>query len=157
MSTTEIFGIEENGDVIKVGETEDAFRGAMFIWMQLCKRYKAGGVMDPSPLWELRGTKRLEENDELVLDTTLDGAVVMKPELPRVLAAFKAFDQTYPGSSLPEQAAIIRREILNQSQRIGVCWNQTSGIGHAWEVTESGTASYVPYNVNHQSDHWLVQ
>jgi hypothetical protein len=148
--------VKANGDVVKVGETEDAFRGAMFIWTQLGKRYNAGSVMDFSPLWELRDTPRMQPNDGLVLDTTFDGAVVMKDDIPKVLEAFAEFNEEFPGSSLPEQADIINREIMNRDDMVGVCWNQTSGIEHAWEVRDTATNDYVPYNVNEQTEHWLV-
>ncbi len=113
--------------------------------------------MDFTPLWNLQGTKRMDPNHELVLDTMFAGAVVMKDEIPRVLAAFEAFDKAFPGSSLPEQSEIIRREILERDDRIGVCWNQASGIAHAWEVQIPGSGSYIPYNIREQTEHWVVE
>lgn len=156
MSTTEIYGVKDNGDVVKVGETDQALRGAMFIWTQLGKRYNAGGIMDFSPLWALQDSPQMEANHSLVLKTTFDGAVVMKDEIPKVLAAFSAFDAEFPGSSLPKQADIIERKILHNDDMMGVCWSQTSSLAHAWEVQDDETDAYIPYNVNEQTEHWVV-
>lgn len=156
MSTTEIFGIKENGDVVKVGETEDAMRGAMFIWGQLSGEYNAGNVMDFSPLWELCDTPRMKDKDSLVLKTTFDNVVFMQEDIEEMLDAFADFDNKHPGSSLPEQAELIREKILNDDNMIGVCWNQISSIPNAWKVTSPQDNQLEPYNINEQSEHWVA-
>lgn len=158
MSYTEIYGIKKNGDVVFVDETDNAFRGAMHVWNRLCDKYNIpggmfGGFQD---LWKKADTGFLSDAENTVLKSTFDNVVVKKEDIPMLLEAFKEYDEQFPNSSLLAQAHIIKKEILQDDDMIGVCWNQTSVNSNPWTEYDDEADESIPYNVLEGNRHWSL-
>lgn len=159
MSYTEIYGVKKNGEVIFVGETRNAWRGAMHVWDKLCDKYGiSGGLFSGfENLWKMADKGILTQAENTVLKSTFDNVVVIKGDIPMLLQAFKEFDNQFPNSSLPEQGEIINDEILNDEDMIGVCWNQTSVNENPWtDGYDEDEDEEIPYNVLKGKRHWFI-
>lgn len=155
MSSTEIYGVKSNGDVILVGDTENAFRGAMHIWSNLSKKYNIEGSMlgGFQKLWKKVDTEFLTSNESLILKSTFDNVIIKKQNIPLLIEAFKEYDKEFPYSSLLEQIEIIEDEILNDENIIALCWNQTTVNSSPW-ISYNEKDEEVYYNVLTDDKHW---
>lgn len=159
MSYTEIYGVKSNGEVVFIGETKNAFRGAMHVWMKLCDKYGIQGGMfgGYDRLWKMADKGTLSHAENIVLKSTFDNVVVKEEEIPMLLEAFKEYDKQFTGSSLLEQAEIIKEEILNNDEMIAVCWNQTSVNSNPWtDGYDEDKEEDIPYNVLTENRHWFL-
>lgn len=159
MSNTEIYAIKKNGEPTMAGTTENSFRGGLFIWTKLCEKYNIEGGMFGGgfeKLWKLTDTGTLEAFENLTMKTTFDRVIAKKEDIPAILEAFEQFDKAFPGSSLLEQAEIIRNEILNNDEMIAVCWNQTSNTCTQWEPDYDDNDEEIHYNINTNDNHWFL-
>lgn len=183
MSATEIYGFDQNGDAHQVGQVENAWRGAMAIWMALEQLYLpeyvpewAKGLPDDfiqrfhqegfsrlsdilnreamKDIWVLFEKDEVHLVDKIVLGTTFDYVVVKREDMPRLLKAFREFEGN---SSLEEQAGIIQT-MYESGEWMAVAWNQTSVNGESWDkfehCEEDGEAK--PYNLFQFSKHWFL-
>ncbi|MGF7535032.1 hypothetical protein AAGG74_15285 [Bacillus mexicanus] len=149
MSYTEIYGVKTNGEVVFVGETKNAWRGAMHVWTKLCQKYNIeagfGGFQE---LWKLTDTGALDDFENITLKSTFDNVVVKKEDIPMLLEAFRLYESRFPNSSLLEQAEIIKKDILEDKEMIAVCWNQTSVNANPWtDGYDEDNEEKIPYNV----------
>jgi len=158
MSYTVIYGIKLNGDVVFVSETDNAFRGAMHVWMQLCDKYNISGSLFEGfdELWKIADKGILDQFENIVLKSTFDNVVVMKDNIPMLLDAFREYDKMFSGSTLHEQAEIIEKDILINEDMIGVCWNQTSVNGNPWTDGHDEDDEEIPYNTSNGAKHWFL-
>ncbi len=158
MSYTEIYGVYTNGDVKKIGEVRNAFRGAMSVWEHLEYKYlktKSSSYTDiKNPLWSLYKRDDLSLSEKIVLLSTYDRAIVYKKDLDMLYDAYDKFEAT---TSLKEQSDVIKEYLPLDDDVIGVCWNQTSVNTDTWftdrEIIENN--EYVgrsPYNINIDGD-----
>lgn len=150
MSYTEIFAFNPDGTAESIGEIRNAHRGAMAVWNHFEQKYLpearpawATQVMAPGywsrfgmgsdeemqEFWDLIDDPRLTLSERIVLGSTYDNVVVMREDLPRLIAAFRAFEGQ---SSLPEQADLIM-QVLDTTDLIAIGWNQTSVNSDSWE------------------------
>lgn len=178
MSCTVIYKFKKNGDADFIGETHNAFRGAMQVWTLLEKKYlpkytpswafgdksqeysrmscfDKSGMKD---IWGLAEDTRLSEHERIVLNSTFDNVIVFKDEVFKLLAAFRAFEGE---TSLKEQADIIEDAINTDEDLIAIAWNQTSVNSDTWEsdeigLDEDGEEIYLPYNVFKHTGHWSL-
>lgn len=159
MSETVIYGVKSNGEVEFVGETRNAWRGAMHVWTRLSEAYgiQGGFLGGFEKLWKMADKGRLKDFENTTLKSTFDNVVVWKEDIPKLIAAFKEFEEKYPNSSLWEQAKIIEDDIINDEDMIGVCWNQTSVNRNPWrEGYDEETDEPIPYNVLKGNRHWFL-
>lgn len=180
MSCTEINVIKKNGKCEQYSETHNSFRGAMAIWLRMEEKYLPEFIPDwakrnpqwlvdengqpkrfyrmhqfaenkGKEIWELFSSDKVSRIDKIVLGSTFDWTIVMKENLLELIEAFENFDGI---TSLKEQAEILK-EISNNKQFIGVCWNQTSVNENKWiafEYTDKGKPK--PYNILKQTKHF---
>ena len=175
MSYTEIYKFGKDGSAGQVGETRNAFRGAMSIWGILEEKYlpphktawsmpgeKVSRVADMmnrnamKEIWGLIDNPDISEVDKIVLASTFDNVIVSKENIPKLLDAFRSFEGN---TSLKEQAEVIVSAISEDPELIAIAWNQTSVNGDAWESEETGEDEdgeeyYLPYNLNNSDKHW---
>lgn len=173
MSYTELYNIDKKGDVKQFIELENAFRGAMSIWMRLEEKY-----LEPLPptyertvstavkknhrvfdmigireIWALFYDEKVSRADKIVLGSTFDGVIVLKENFSELLEAMTAFIKECNTTSLDEQIKVIKK-LDKKEDSIGICWNQTSVNGGNWEERYDEKDNPIPYNININIDHW---
>lgn len=160
MSETVIYGVKSNGVVEFIGETKNAWRGAMHVWVKLSKAY---GIEDDSDserfrsLWRMADKGILTNFENIVLKSTFDNVVVKKEDIPKLTDAVREYDKKYPNSSLLEQITIIEDTILKDQAMIGICWNQTSINRNPWvDGYDEENGEGIPYNVQTGNRHWYL-
>jgi hypothetical protein len=138
MSTTNIYRLGR--DPGEIGETRNAWRGAMYVWTDVAKRYCG---MDRFPMfgsgdeasyrvWHSFKDPRMPQHEKIVLLSTLDNAAAYGRDAKVVAEAFDRYGREHPNSSLTEQAEILRTADLQPSDL--VAWLQTS-VSEFWGST----------------------
>jgi len=132
MSYTEIYIIRENKDVELIGQVQNAHRGAYLVWLKLKDKYN---IQDESfsfkNTWKLFNSGKLTEYENISLGTTFDDVIVLKEDMLSVINAFNKFRKEHD-CNLDKQAEIIKN-ILNEKDCFGMCWNQTSVCADTWQ------------------------
>lgn len=131
MSTTELYVVGENY-CNQIGETENAWRGAMYIWDDIAKRYfnlKCFPIESDMRMriWNAHSEHDLSEAEKIVLLSTMDRVLVSQKDLPRLIYAFREYGASHENSSLNAQADIIENTEIESEHKVG--WNQTSVNG----------------------------
>ncbi len=163
MSYTEICVFDRNGDAHLYADIQNAWRGAMAVWLALKERYLPAHS-HPGPwrrrieaVWDLYKQLHIPIHERIVLGTTFDGCLVRKENLPQVIEAFRSFGGE---TSLPEQADILE-QLLEEENCIAVGWNQTSVNGLAWYNKlgyDKEKEKSIPYNCIAGEEHfWLFE
>lgn len=160
MSSTEIYGILKNGDVVLYAEVENARAGAPAIWRILANKYRIEDDKDElgasKIVWSHFYQGVYEDPEEIILGTTLDNAIVMSHEehnkdFSELIYAMRYFSKKHNHTNLSEQLKVI--EIMAKDPDvIGVAWNQTSLSDCLWNDDENGYG----YNIFKQNKHWDV-
>ncbi|AUG84890.1 hypothetical protein Athena1_0010 [Vibrio phage Athena1] len=129
MSYTEIYSIGDN-HCCEIGETQNAWRGAMYVWNQIAQKYFG---LESFPhfdeemqrrVWNANNEHTLTNAESIVLASTMDNVTVKAGDIPRLVVAFEEYAKDNPNSSIGEQAEIIKNSDLLPEQKIA--WNQTS-------------------------------
>lgn len=178
MSYTEIYGLTDN-DAFCIGETKNAWRGAMKIWMDLERKYlpslpphaweisesekqeyhsRTSMLFDESKMkeiWELVNNANMTVNERIVMASTFDNVLVRKENISRLLDAFNEYSNE---TSLKEQAEIIRLAVEEDEEIIAIGWNQTSVTGDTWHNAGGYDEDDNPigYSMERQSEHWFL-
>ena len=174
MSRTQIFIFKTDGKPRFFSEVKNALRGCVAIWNVLERKYLPQYVMKmPLPeggfyertaphitrtsdifsnaieeVWNLFEDPRLSETERICLGTTFDKVIVMKPDISRVIEAFRTFEGE---TNLKEQAEILTT--IPDKDFIAIGWNQHSGT-ESWVAPGKRKGSIVKYNINTMTDHW---
>lgn len=154
MSYTEIFGFNKKGDAYSIGETKNAWRGAMAIWRSLHQKYynTEMSFSNLKPVWEIDEKFKMTDTDFICLAASFDNAIILKEDIGRLVHAFKDFEFD---TSLKEQAKIIEEE--KDVHAIG--FNQTSVNGDTWANYggyDEEKDEYTPYNIPKGKKHWNI-
>ena len=173
MSYTEIYAIQKDGVATWIGETKNAYRGAMAVWSFLADKYidksvvpeylGAYGVMSAmfvmnnlEPLWALHKDTRLSDAECIYLLSTFDNVLVELAHIQRLLAAFREVAQAVEHCSLIEQADIIDAYLNTHDDVIGIGWNQTSVNADVFSGYEDAAGKWIDYNINDNPKHWWL-
>lgn len=138
MSTTLIFAVKQDDEPVFIGETRNAFRGAMYVWKDMAKRYFGLGGFPhfdeemQRRIWNAGNEKPLTEAEMIVLASTMDKAIVAKPGIEKLLVAFEEYGTAHEQSSISEQAELIRSNIDTIQDGYSLAWIQTSVCGDGW-------------------------
>jgi hypothetical protein len=150
MSRLEIFTILPNGDIGGHSSSiANPFGGAWHIWECLNNKY---GFAAPhffdygyERLWKHIGD--MPEDDQWVLGSTFDGAMIRWSDIPQFVAALKRFEAEFPSQTLRIEMDDLELSLRMEDEPpgfIGICFNQTS-VSPGWEPDfESG---YEVFNV----------
>lgn len=175
MSCTELYGLTKDS-VLFIGETRNAWRGAMAVWTSLEKKYlpkyipewarSLGRVVDAgysrtsdtkaiNDIWKLFKSPQLTESERIVLGSTFDNVLAEVKSIDRVLKAFREFEGE---TSLKEQADLIEAAIKDHPEIIAIGWNQTSVNGNSWatENRDEESEEYIGYNLQTGTRHWFL-
>jgi hypothetical protein len=149
MSTTVIYRLGR--DPGEIGEMRNAWRGAMYVWNDVAKRYCG---LDGFPIfddgkrgrvWNSHNNPRMPEHERIVLLSTMDNAGVYGRDAKAVADAFERYGREHPHSSLIEQAEILRTADLQPDDL--VAWLQTSVSefwGRSWNEEREDDDWYDP-------------
>lgn len=132
MSTTSIFRLGANPE--EIGETRNAWRGAMYVWNDIAKRYfglETFPMFGPQQkqVWNAASTRRLPLHEAMVLLSTMDKATIRAEDINDVANLFEVYGREHPNSSLSEQASLLRKAQVSSGDLIA--WQQTS-VGEFW-------------------------
>jgi hypothetical protein len=146
MSYTEIYRLGSQPGCI--GEVRNSWRGAMFVWNDVAKRYCGMEGFSPfgsgaSKVWNSFKNPRMPEWERIVLATTLDNALVFADDRIKLIEAFKTYARER-GGSLGEQADVI--SATNFAPGDAIAWNQTSVNCDVWCRMETETEDDVVYS-----------
>lgn len=172
MSCTEIYKFNRQGDAHLYGEVQNAWRGAMAIWLALEEKYLPPyesewmGSGSPSrvftmmpetmkEIWNLCESDKVTRSEKICLHTTFDKCLIHKEDIPEVVKAFREFKGE---TSLNEQADILEK-LANDDDCIAVGWNQTSCTTPSWEDYngyDDENDIPIPYNcITGEEHYWL--
>lgn len=171
MSSTDVYAVQQNGDVIEIGSASNSHRGAMWIWNNLWLRYLQATYQKKQPwdgqsygflptmdedetnrLWALAKDERVSEGDRLALVSTFDNVIVKPEDIEAIADALESFQP--PNENLALQASLIRQALADGCR--GVCWNQTSVNESPWWYYDDDEGKYMPYNVDNSEKHWWL-
>jgi len=173
MSCTEIYGLKKNS-VVCIGETRNAWRGAMAVWKIIEKKYlpkfvpKWGSPCEEysrttclgsdkglEEIWDLYKSPRLPRAERIVLGSTFDNVLVKVDRIAELLSAFREFEGE---TSLKEQADIIERTVREDPEIVAIGWNQTSVNGDTWATENYDEKEDVHrgYNLETGTKHWFL-
>lgn len=165
MSRTELYFVDQAGDVWLHSEYQNSWRGAMLVWMAMARHYLGGepgfniGGLSKSlqPVWDLFKDTRLPVEMRIVLGSTFDKVMVRKENLPRLITAIRAFERiTGDGGNLVLQIPAFEALYL-EDDCTAVCWNQTSVCHSPWEIPDDSADDGVrSYNINRDKEHWFL-
>lgn len=176
MSYTEIYKFKKSGKAEFLGETKNAWRGAMAIWNILDEKYLPPFIPEWAKnlqkdldkkyyrshdfagkaikeVWDLFKSESVSETDKIVLGSTFDNVIVLKNDLPKLIEAFRNFKGQ---TSLKEQADILEKALKEDKNLIAIAWNQTSINSSKWIDTGkyTKTDNPIPYNILKDTEHW---
>lgn len=123
------------------------------------QEYSRMSGMDPEAqkeIWDIVKHPDITDTHKIAMNSTFDNVVVKRENLERLIKAFREFEFE---TSLNEQADIIEEALKEDSDLIGIAWNQTSVNGDTW--TNSGgydeeTEEPIPYNLLKEEKHWFL-
>ena len=134
MSTTDLYRLGNDPECI--GEIRNSWRGAMFVWNDIAKRYcRLEGFPLAGPeqmtVWGAWRDRRMSEHERIVLLSTMDNAIVWGKDIPALIAAFRGYSEARgENNSYGEQADLLETIVFKPDDAIA--WNQTSVNGDAW-------------------------
>ena len=149
MSTTNIYRLGR--EPAEIGETHNSWRGAMYVWNDIAKRYfglSTFPLFDDTArlkIWNAHTYASLPQHEIIVLMTTMDFAVVCGRSARIVADAFEKYGKEHPHSSLAEQAEILLSADIQSNDWIG--WQQTSVAefwGEQWDGKKNEMIWYDP-------------
>lgn len=171
MSRTAIFLLEHGKN--RVLEFSNAWRGAMYVWSDVAKRYCGlkhfpTGIFDDDEdrqmeVWNYdnRHPGEMAEHEAIVLLSTMDHALLEPDQWERLVEAFEKYGAEHPGSSYSEQAAALRDALEGPGEDVemtGIGWLQTSVCDTEWLVFGDDEEERRPYNPAQDSGHfWLFE
>lgn len=155
MSTTEIYAIEKNGDVVPYGSAQNSWLGGMHVWNSLNEKYDLDGnmIFGFDRTWNCFGKGIYEEYEDVVLGSTFDNVIVLKENFDQLLTSFKKYYSVYPNSNFGQQIEVIETMKADENV-IGVAWCQTSVADDLWDFCyDEEQDEVIPYNIFKGENH----
>lgn len=149
MSRLAIYGVNKDGDVERVCEMGNSWRGAVLVWSDLGKKY-LGDSSNWEASWTLKNDARLSDAEWTVMLMTFDDVIIPAEHMEY---AAKACDTACLGHYGPEMATTIRKMVADGF--VGLCFNQTTVNSNPWSTYDSETDESTPYNVRTGTKHWF--
>tara|TARA_Y100000034_G_C6632459_1_gene276162 strand:+ start:70 stop:609 length:540 start_codon:yes stop_codon:yes gene_type:complete len=142
MSCTELYLVTKDKNC-NCEEFKNAFRGAMYVWNDIARRY-AGYDHFPHfecdeqmEVWNYytRHPGVMKPHDMIVLASTMDYAIVEAHRWKDLVEAFKQYGEEHPNSNYSDQAEAIEGlvELIGIENLSYIAWNQTS-VNSFWGV-----------------------
>lgn len=160
MSSTEIYAILKNGDVVLYSEVENSRSCSLDIYKILADKYHIKNNKNVCNWFKkVRGyfyQGVYEDPEEIILGTTLNNAIVMSHEehnkdFSELIFAIKYFSAKYKHTNLSEQLEVVK-SMAKDPDIIGIAWNEIGLHKCLWDTDENGNE----YNIFKQNKHWDV-
>lgn len=139
------------GKVEWQSEFQNAWRGAMAVWLYFWEKYdlRQGEWTNPitpedyKRIWDLYKEDRLSRAEKILLGSTFDWVVIRRSEFEQLAKVYEDFNI----GSLPEQAKILR-ENFNDEKVEAITYCHTSVSENVWEK----------YNLHRKKNkkHWFL-
>lgn len=144
MSTTDMYVVDADGDIVHHAQFRNSHGGAAAVFSLLGAHYLGvdpfscfdDGIMSRLEALAEDPSSEMDVDDRLVLLTTDDNVIVRRADVPRLADAFERFYAKWKAKregyvfSIGAQAEAMRSAIEDPDVQ-GVCWNQTS-VGDTW-------------------------
>ncbi len=156
MSRTEIYAVEQNGDVVAFDDVQNAWLGGMHVWDKLSESYSFNESLFQGfeKTWGAFNKGVYETFEDIVLGSTFDMVWVKKENINKLMESFIKYCDKYEGSNLLKQVEIFK-EIQKDDDYIGVAWCQTSVADDLWDYGyDEDSDESIPYNINKGDKHW---
>ena len=155
MSTTEIYGIKSNGNVVAYESVQNSWLGGMHVWNTLNEKYGFGGswVFGFYRTWDSFNKGVYEDYENVVLGSTFSYAVVLKDDFEKLIDNFEKYHSFYPNSNFGEQIEVIN-SMKTDDDIIGVAWCQTFVADDLWDFSYDDKNEVIPYNIFKGDKHW---
>lgn len=155
MSWVHVYKVHLDGSVQMERKLRYAPGGALYIWTQLSRKYCQSHWIDFKPLWAMWNTPAMNHYDKIVLGLTFDGAIIEKQAL---VECYQAMMQIFCGRGSETFFDIARaiKELADDEDCMGVCFDHTSVAESFWSVPIDGGDDCRPYNVNVDQGHWYL-
>ena len=166
MSQTTIFFLA--GDESFTVDFKNSFRGAMYVWNDIAKRYcgfdhfPSFSLDDQMEVWNFANNnpEKMPIHEAIVMASTMDKALLEPDKWIELVEAFEKYSLDHPDSSIGDQAAAIREAMESEKASLikGIGWRQTSVCGDSlWEVWSEESDDYDAYCPNSSDEHfWIV-
>lgn len=167
MSETTIFFLAgENSLSI---DFKNAFRGAMYVWGDIAKRYcgfdrfPMFSEEDQSKVWNFgnNNPEKMPRHESIVMASTMDGALLEPTKWKQLVEAFEKYAANHPDSSIGNQATAIRKVMESDKATFvsGIGWRQTSVCGDCrWEPRDEDEEECGTYDPASNSNHfWIME
>ncbi len=116
----------------KLGETNNSWRGAMYLWNDLAKRYfnlpnfPHFDFKMMNRIWNTQNEHQIPKHEHIVLLSTMDKVLISISDAQHLIDAFEKYGEEHPKSSFSEQAKIIEKNLNNLPFDSYIAFNQTS-------------------------------
>ncbi len=167
MSETTIFFLA--GENSKSVDFKNAFRGALYIWNDVAKRYCGFEtfphfkVDDQMKVWNFGNNNpdKMPRHEAIVMASTMDKALLEPNKWQELVEAFERYGIDNPNSSIGQQATVIREvmEADHDNKITGIAWRQTSVCGDCmWTPWNEETEEYDSYDPAQNDKHfWIIE
>jgi len=149
MSCTELYKIDKKGDISLYEEFGNSHLGAMYLWRSVFEQYKETHFPkeeylhvllngdEQSKFWDLFKDESVPKFLRILLLNSYDAIMVKKEDFKTLLEAFKEYNDTFIEDNTNDHylsyiTAI--EKLLEDTDCIGICWNQTSINCSPWSV-----------------------
>lgn len=149
MSTTNLYGIQKNGDVTSYDIVKNSWLGGMHVWKTLAEKYnlESDFLSGFGDVWSRYNKSFYERYEDIVLGSTFDHVIVLKENFDELIESFKKYFDAYPTSNFDEQIEIINSMAADENI-IGVAWCQTSVVDDLWNYDyDEEQDEIIPYNI----------
>lgn len=140
MSFTGIMGVPAEGPIRMIGEVHNSHQGAAVVWSCLSERYlsRKYSIIGPhDDLWKLGDDEGVWPEHRVVLQTTFDGVMVAKDDLPDVILCIEDFVAEFrpPYCNLLKQVQVFDAH-RDSDDYVAFAWWQNSVCSDMWDVHE---------------------
>ncbi|MFB9992042.1 hypothetical protein ACFFLM_08725 [Deinococcus oregonensis] len=159
MSHTELTALDAAGQAVQSIQIQNAFRGAMHVWMTMAKELSLSPVVvfDPTTAHQVLDVWKVPDAPtylQITMLSTFDNMLVRRSELVEVAQAFQEFSRMHAPGSLLEQAAALE-ELSHLEQIHAVGWCHTSVIDNPWRPLDPTGGEYRPFDFATDT-HWFL-
>lgn len=160
-SYLEVYTIRPSGHVESYRQIDNAFGGAMHIWLRLAKKYQVPLSLLPNPVPSLTqlwaSIVLMEEADQWILAMTFDKVIIRREHLPMLLTHLNTFLSS-PGNETKTLAQLrdTMIEVLADTAVEGLCFNQTDAAQSFWVKRRVDRDEDRPYNLVRDKGHWYL-
>lgn len=158
MSSTELYAVNNKGDVVLYDRVKNSWLGAMHVWNSLNDKYFLGDSLFEgfNKTWGYFGKVFYETYEDIILGSTFDYVLVRKDEFDRLIESFQKYFEENRDSNFGKQIEILK-QMKEDENVVAVGWCQTSVSNEHWNGPyDEDKDEFEPYNINKGDKHWFL-